>query len=572
MNQLLTSSKRLQARASRRGSLLLISVFFVLIVASMGMVMLQMHTAQSRRQLQATDNKRALYIAEAGLSEAFFCLAQGRSGNVGSEEQPAQYANGVYWVQATPAEDDSVSLVSTGLCGTGRFALSLVLNRQVDQLGSLGFYAAGNLTVGQGAVIDGYDSSLGALSEQRDLQLAGDTTGSGARLSAGGDVSLEGTFGAPKKGSDPGTQIFGDVQPGPNGVVSQSADVTITGSTRPLAQQVSLPAVDPPENIELRDWQFGPQGGALPPGEARFEAAEIASGGVLHLEGPAVLVFDDLRFKDGARLRVDSSDGQVVVFVEEYLELAQGSWLENLDEDPTGFVLFANGTEWLDRDGDQIPDPPVVFDAEGQFFGYLYAPGSDIVLRSELHMIGGLAASSLTLEAGGHLTFDRALEHSEVTSASLPELVAWRIVELPDNDLVKIRRDPLRTLSNDGITPTPSAVASKDTHVKVKYFDAQGEVRDFSGLSSDFDWSEAQSVVGVIWDDDASIGDEGQEWFAPATLKKARVKKKPSKSSQGKAKKNGKHKDANEEGHGRKRRRRRRGHGGHDDNGRGHKD
>ena len=246
MNQLLTSSKRLQARASRRGSLLLISVFFVLIVASMGMVMLQMHTAQSRRQLQATDNKRALYIAEAGLSEAFFCLAQGRSGNVGSEEQPAQYANGVYWVQATPAEDDSVSLVSTGLCGTGRFALSLVLNRQVDQLGSLGFYAAGNLTVGQGAVIDGYDSSLGALSEQRDLQLAGDTTGSGARLSAGGDVSLEGTFGAPKKGSDPGTQIFGDVQPGPNGVVSQSADVTITGSTRPLAQQVSLPAVDPP--------------------------------------------------------------------------------------------------------------------------------------------------------------------------------------------------------------------------------------------------------------------------------------------------------------------------------------
>ena len=57
----------------------------VMVIASLGAGLIQMHGAIKRRQMQRVDNKRALYIAEAGLSEAFIAVTHGKSGNVGNE-------------------------------------------------------------------------------------------------------------------------------------------------------------------------------------------------------------------------------------------------------------------------------------------------------------------------------------------------------------------------------------------------------------------------------------------------------------------------------------------------------
>ena len=245
---------------------------FVLIVASMGMVMLQMHTSQARRQIQATDNKRALYIAEAGLAEAFMCIAQGKSGNVGSEELPARYADGIYWVEATHGDNDEVGLVSTGLCGAGRFALSLVLSKQAETISSLGFYAEQDVVIGAGSIIDGYDSRLGALVDQLDPSLAFSSTGSGAILGAGGDIVVQGAL-------DPSAQetyVFGDAHAGPTGVVSQEAGTTVTGSTTPLPFSAGLPDVSAPDIATISAWPFGIGSGSLSAGTYHFRAAEVS--------------------------------------------------------------------------------------------------------------------------------------------------------------------------------------------------------------------------------------------------------------------------------------------------------
>ncbi len=529
MIQLSHLNKLRHARAERRGNLLIISIVFVMIVASMGMVMLQMHTSQSRRQLQSTDNKRALYIAEAGLAEAFVAIAQGKSGNVGTALQPAQYADGVYWVEATPGLNDEIGLISIGLCGTGRFALSIVLKRQIDPIASLGFFANQDVTIGKGAVVDGYDSSKGLLVDQLDAALPGATTGSGAMVSASGDIVLEGVAdlgGLPKVGLPAGavgTTLYGDARPGPNGIVSQAADVIVTGSTVPMRQSVTLQAVDPPVAATTTAWRFGAGGGTLPGGEYHFDAAVIAPRGTLRIEGPAVLAFNDLRIMQGAKLQIDSTEGQVVVFVEQYLELAAGSVVDNVVGDPTGFALFANGTEWIDRDGDSLPDPPVVFAPRGEFYGYLYAPAADLTLEADVHFIGGVAANSLTIADGGRLTFDTSLTSSEITVAGLPKLIAWRIVDLPQVDIVKTRRDPFSELDALGVTPTKSSDASADKFVYVKYYDTAKTAHSYSGPYSGFDWSTVSSIIGMMWDDDAVIGDEGQVWTAPATLTKRRI-------------------------------------------------
>ena len=62
----------------RRGSALVTSVVVVMLAAAMGAAMLQMQAGVTNRQKLATDQKRALYISEAGLSEGFMALAQGK--------------------------------------------------------------------------------------------------------------------------------------------------------------------------------------------------------------------------------------------------------------------------------------------------------------------------------------------------------------------------------------------------------------------------------------------------------------------------------------------------------------
>ncbi|MCB9914133.1 MAG: hypothetical protein H6828_03160 [Planctomycetes bacterium] len=514
--------RRAAARADRRGNLLLVSIIFVMVIASMGMVMLQMHQSSSRKQVQATDNKRALYIAEAGLAEAFVSLAQGKSGNIGSPEVPALYGDGVYWVEATELEGDEVALVSTGLCGTGRFAVSAVMERQLDPLASLGFFASTDVVVGQGAQIDGYMSQKGLLEEQLDAVL-GLVTGGGARLCAGGDITVEGAQGngvglaLVDQILGTGTAIYGDAHPGPSGVLSQDGNATITGSTTPLLEVPQLPGVEPPETEIVTPWRFGPGGGTIPAGKYTIGSGTIGEHGKLKLKGPMVMVIDHLRMESGASLQIDSSGGQVALFVQECLELMPGTTFESTDQDPTGFVLFANGTEWVDRDGDSVPDPPLTFAPTGDFYGYVYAPGSDVTIPSDLHFIGGLAANSLTVAPGARLTFDSSLSNTEITVASLPKLIAWRIVELPDAEIVDLRKDPITTLKLNGVSPIKSSEAPLDSLFKIRYYDASGTICGYSGVYGDFDWTAVETVIGMAWDD-------GEVYVSPAPLVGSRVK------------------------------------------------
>ena len=167
----------------RRGSALFASLIVVMVVASLGAGLIQMHGAISRRQLQSIDTKRALYMAEAGLSEALLAITHGKSGNVGTADEPAAFGDGVFWTEAVEEGDDRVAVVSHGLCGSGRFSLSMVLQRNISEIAALGAFGQAGITVDKGAIVDGYDSTLGTYASQIDGSLATPSTGTSGRLS-----------------------------------------------------------------------------------------------------------------------------------------------------------------------------------------------------------------------------------------------------------------------------------------------------------------------------------------------------------------------------------------------------
>src|SRR5687767_3777572 len=91
---------------SRRGSVLVLSLVAVATVVVFAASFSQFASSVANRQAQAVHRKRAFYMAEAGLAEAFAGFSCGKSGNVGTAEAPALLGDGVFWVEAVELEPD----------------------------------------------------------------------------------------------------------------------------------------------------------------------------------------------------------------------------------------------------------------------------------------------------------------------------------------------------------------------------------------------------------------------------------------------------------------------------------
>ena len=103
MRTLSASSTR--GRAGRRGGALALSLMVVFVISILAASFLRLSSGATRRQAQSVDRKRAFYLAEAGLAEAFSGITFGRSGRVGSTERPAVFGEGLFWVEAEQIDD-----------------------------------------------------------------------------------------------------------------------------------------------------------------------------------------------------------------------------------------------------------------------------------------------------------------------------------------------------------------------------------------------------------------------------------------------------------------------------------
>jgi len=131
-----------------------------MLVAVLGVGLIGMQSAITRRHAQGVDLKRALYAAEAGVAESFAALTLGRSGEVGSPEQPARFGRALYFVEAAPAPDGDVRLRSTGLAGSARFSVEAVVRPGVDPAATDGVHGPHGLTIDEGLVSNDLGSAV----------------------------------------------------------------------------------------------------------------------------------------------------------------------------------------------------------------------------------------------------------------------------------------------------------------------------------------------------------------------------------------------------------------------------
>jgi len=457
---------------------LIATLILVAMVAAVSACLFQLDSSRARRQIASTDNKRAFNIAEAGISEGFYGLQIGKTGNVGSSTEPACFGDGLFWVTATDLGGNIVGLESTGMCGSGRVTLSLVVHCKPVSIASLGMLGANDVAIGTGATVDGYDSTGAELPQDS------------WRLQSNGDITV-----------GDGASVAGDAAPGPQSSVMLGRGATVTGSTAPNSQPVELPLITVPKLASSGNIA----GTLLIPrvikGEIEsYDKLTVGAATALEIVGPTTVIVGTLNVAALGSLRFDTTQGPITLYVTESIKLAAGANIGFSSKDPRGVSLLIPASKVIDRDGDGIPDQPVRISSTSTMYATLYAPESSVSLPSGFELFGTIAAKRLSLGANSKLHFDTALLAGKDEQASTVERLSWRVVEIPVEIARDFEPDPFAALDVVAVLlPKPiDAHSDPGFQISIEYVNSADVVVSYRGPEDSFDWGLVKSVNTVV--------------------------------------------------------------------------
>lgn len=198
MDELQSSSGR-----ARRGSVLLVTLIAVMVVAALAGVMVMSGSSRDRERDSSIQESQALYVADAGMSEAVAAAAAGTLAGLGSEADPLEFGGGAFWVTAVDNGDDTATITSFGRYGGALRATQAMLERSGNGIYDYALFS------GNSSGDPGYDMGFGG---------------------AGGSADM----------------IHGKVYSGGNVVIKDDATISSTVKALGTVSGGSFPANDPP--------------------------------------------------------------------------------------------------------------------------------------------------------------------------------------------------------------------------------------------------------------------------------------------------------------------------------------
>ena len=459
---------RTNRRESRRGGALLLATIAVGVVAVITTALLQVVSISTRKEQSALDTRRAFYLAEAGLAEAYSGIRIGKTGRVGTRATPAVLGDGLFWVEATEPDEGRIELTSTAMCGVGLASLSMNVEKGEQSVATLGVFSSAALSIPPGSTIQGFDSEAG-------LGLA---TG---RIGSNGGISATGTAFRP-------TVIRADLLPGARQTATLGTNVTHEGGIEARDATVALPAVEVPfVPVSAGVHHASPIPLVLPSGDVEKAYLRVDSDSHVIVQGPCNLVVNDLVLEHDASLEFDTQLGPIRVWVLGTLTMDWGSEVTCSGTDSSQLLVQVASAS------------PALLSSSGRLYGVVYAPLADVTVGSRAELHGSVVAKKLNLTAGAKLSFDRHLDEASET-AQMPKLLSWRILELANSAGPGGVSDPFTKLGLDpDLLPTPS-VAHEDQVLDVTYTDRSGVVQTYAGMESGFDWTDVQEVDALARD------------------------------------------------------------------------
>jgi len=417
------AARRTSARA-RRGIAAYAAVLVLFALSALTVAFLRVGIAFNQSTQSRLDDERALLAAEAAVAESVAAMRAGGTGNVGREDAPAFYADGLLWVETDDVGNSLRRVRATAMVGSGRTSLEVLVFHYPPNFLTTALFSNQTLNVGASALIDSFDSVLGTYAAQVAAS-GGSFVGSGAVLQSNSDVQLSSAV-----------DIHGDVHPGDDGVVAIPNSSDVSGSLQPSEEDRVLdPVVVPAIPIAGPQVVAGPL--TIPPGDHGWTTFEVTSG-IVTVQGPARLVLGDWTLRSNTTLVFDTSGGPVEVYVSGQATLASNSGIVTSGQTATDLALYFTGG----------PGQVVDLNSNAEFYGTIYAPQATVDISSNFEVFGAVAAELLILAANTQIHFDEALLDL-VAGQEEFFLTSWSVVELPDVRYRVDRTDPFRLLGVD---------------------------------------------------------------------------------------------------------------------------
>jgi len=386
--------------------------------------------AASSEVLEEVDQKAAFYLAEAGVAEAIEALRSGSTGNVATAQTPAFLSNGVVWVEATDLGNDQTRLVATGLKGSGRAALEVV----VSTSGGAPMFTAmiasdDDLNIDSNQLIDSFDSSLGTYASQAVNSKNGKTYAlANGHMTSNSKIIVSSNTG-----------IFGDALPGPSSNLSLDSGSFVTGTTLPRTDPFPMPALPVPSIPSTGTLKVSGTH-TLYAGNHGFDSLNVTSNATLVVQGPADIVTSgDFLMSSNSIIEVDATNGPVTFYNEGTVKLNGNSHFEVAPGSPMDVVFVVTS-----KNG-------VSFPGGMEFHGGIYAPNGKIVIDGNSEFFGAVVAQSVTMSSGTDFHFDEYLMNRNLTGGAgvTISVLSWNLAPLPDEIPAGDRRDPFSMLDLD---------------------------------------------------------------------------------------------------------------------------
>lgn len=169
----------------KRGSALLIAVIATVVCAGMAGALLTVGGSSKKEHTSSTEHMKALYVAEAGLSDGISVLTKGGAPALGDAATPVAFSDGSYWGTSVDNGDGTTTLTVQGTSGRHTRALEAVVVKSSEGIYSSALFA------GNSSADPNYRLKFGGTGTQAD-HVVGNVY-SGGNVQVTGNALIDGT-------------------------------------------------------------------------------------------------------------------------------------------------------------------------------------------------------------------------------------------------------------------------------------------------------------------------------------------------------------------------------------------
>ncbi len=396
-------------RQGEKGSVLLVSLIAVMVLASASAAFLSITLHRNREATASHEKLLALYIAETGLSASVAEMkAKHDYDNDGLGVASGSFAGGSYSVTVVDSGSDVWVLTSTGTYKSETRNIEIVIKRVPGSLFTeAAFGITGVVLIGD-AFCDSYDSDAGSYESQK----------SGDYANENGDVRSNGNiWGAGNM------KVYGDAIPGPEETVYIMGNFYVLGATAPAeAEKEVEPYTYDPEGGNLGELRLaGANTQTIAAGTCRYSCIKLGANAILTLgsfEGDEVTLYVDGKFEitGSSKLYVHPGVKVVIHHGSGRITLA-GNSVVNDSGTPANFVIYSATAS------------AVRFTGNNDLHGAIYAPNAPVGLIGDSDLFGSVTGARVTMTGNGDLHYDEALSSLGSGASESYQTLSWR--ELP---------------------------------------------------------------------------------------------------------------------------------------------